>query len=242
MVQENKTGPVDCACVIHGTAYSWKYVDTLYSMLNRHISAGVRLHVYTEPKRKVPEPYIKHALVEWPGVTDKRSWWYKMQLFNAESHQGPMLYFDLDVVIVRNLDWMLDLPLTNFWAIRDFKHLYKSYHTGINSSIMYWDTRRFAHVWPEFEKKNVYNMIAKYHGDQDYITEVIPAEHRRFFDQDKITSYRWQALDGGYNFQRKYYYKPNTGVTIGDTTSVLIFHGKPKPGDVTDPYIQSMWQ
>jgi len=54
---------------------------------------------------------IKHVLTEWPGVAGpKRSWWYKMQLFNNEHHQGDLLYFDLDTVIVRDISWIARLP------------------------------------------------------------------------------------------------------------------------------------
>ena len=63
------TDPVDCACVIHGTGYDFTYVDRLYSMLNRHLSRGARLHVYTEAGRPVPNHMIRHDLTEWPGVT-----------------------------------------------------------------------------------------------------------------------------------------------------------------------------
>ena len=118
-------GPIDCACVIHGDLYSWKYVDRLYSMLSRNITQGIRLHVYTEERRLVPPPYIKHSLDDWKIGGPKKSWWYKMQLFNTAHHAGPLLYFDLDTVIVKNIDWLVNLPLSYFWAVRDFKYLWK---------------------------------------------------------------------------------------------------------------------
>ena len=46
--------PIDCACVIHGDVYSWKYVDVLYSMLSRNLSRPIRMHVYTEQHLEVP--------------------------------------------------------------------------------------------------------------------------------------------------------------------------------------------
>ena len=59
---------VDCACLIHGDMYNWSYVDNLYSMLTRHLSFPIRLHVWTESHRQIPHHMIKHDLVEWPGV------------------------------------------------------------------------------------------------------------------------------------------------------------------------------
>ena len=89
-------GPIHCACLIHGDGYSWDYVDRLYNMVTRNLSRAVDFHVYTESHRDVPDHMIKHSLIEWPGVSGpKKSWWYKLQLFNAENFSGQILYFDL---------------------------------------------------------------------------------------------------------------------------------------------------
>ena len=236
------SGPIDCACVIHGDAYNWTYVERLYSMLNRHISAEIRLHVYTEADRPVPEPMIKHALIDWSIASPKRSWWYKMQLFNPEHHTGPLLYFDLDTVIVNNIDWLWHQPLQYFWAVRDFKYLWRTNSVDLNSSIMWWDTRQYAYIWQEFQKDDILKTMSRYRGDQDYITAKIHRPDQRFFDPRRVKSWRWQCLDGGYNFQTKKYQRPGTGTITGHDTSVLIFHGSPKPLELTDQIILQHWQ
>ena len=236
------SGPIDCACVIHSDGYAWDYVDRLYSMLSRHITPGIRLHVYTEEHRSVPEPYIKHSLLNWGISGPKRSWWYKMQLFNAEYHHGPLLYFDLDTVIIDNLDWLWNLPLTHFWAVRDFKHLWKPTNYGVNSSIMWWNTESYNYIWQNFKAQELSRILSKYHGDQDYISEAIPSAERRFLDVDRVKSWRWQCLDGGYNFAQKRHLLPNTGTTIMHPASVLVFHGRPKPDKISDPFVIQHWQ
>ena len=45
---------IDCACLIHHTLYDWSYVDKLYNSLCRNLTPTVRLHVYTESNRFVP--------------------------------------------------------------------------------------------------------------------------------------------------------------------------------------------
>lgn len=242
MVQENTSGPINCACVIHGSGYAWDYVDRLYNMLSRHITPGVRLHVYTEEHRTVPAPYIKHSLIDWGISGPRQSWWYKMQLFNPEQYSGPMLYFDLDTVIVDNLDWLWQLPLDYFWTVRDFKHLWSPNDYTVNSSIMWWDTRKFDYVWKNFKAQDLNQIRLKYRGDQNYITDSISASNLRFFDTDRVQSWRWQCLDGGYKFTQKRHLLPNTGTTLLKNTSILIFHGNPKPDKVVDPVVIQHWQ
>jgi hypothetical protein len=234
--------PINCACLIHGDAYPWLYVEKLYSMLSRHISRPINLHVYTEESRTVPAPYIKHSLIDWDISGPKKSWWYKLQLFNSDFYSGPLLYFDLDTVITANIDWLWQLNLRYFWAVRDFKYLWKPHSTGINSSIMWWNTNQYSYVWENVINQKLTSLFSRHHGDQDFISEIIPYEQRRFFDTESVKSWRWECLDGGYNFQSRKHRNPGNGTALASQTSVLVFHGKPKPENIEDPVVLAHWQ
>ena len=233
---------LDCACLIHGNVYEWTYVERLYNMLTRHISAPIRFHVYTEAARPVPAPWIKHNLIEWGIGGAKLAWWYKMQMFNSAHHAGPLLYFDLDTVIVDNIDWIHHLPLSYFWGVRDFKHLWRPNYHAINSSIMWWDTRTFDHIWKSFEMQDLKTITKKYRGDQDYINQAVGDKHLRFLDSNQVKSWRWECLDGGHNFKRRRLLTSDTNTVIPENTSVLVFHGQPKPINLQDPVILQHWQ
>lgn len=242
MVTKNTTGTINCACVIHGTGYTWDYVDRLYSMLSRHLSAEVRLHVYTEENRPVPEPYIKHILDDWKISGPKQSWWYKIQLFDTTKFAGPLLYFDLDIVIINNVDWIPRLSLDYFWTVRDFKFLWNTVSQNSNTSIMWFDTKKFDYVYKNFKKYELQNILLKYRGDQDFVTDEISTGIRRFFDQNRVKSWRWECLDGGYNFIKKKHNSPGIGTEFPDSASILVFHGHPKPSETTDPVILQHWK
>ena len=202
----------DCACVIHGDYYDWSYVENLHKMITRNTEYNVRLHVFTEESRVVPAPYIKHSLIDWPKISGPRKgWWYKMQMFNSKHFHGRMLYFDLDVVIVNNIDWILQLNPVHFWAIRDFKHLWRGQWDGINSSVMYWDTNRYQHIYDQFISTDLDYIVATYPGDQDFLSKNLDFERLRYLDASRISSWRWQALDGGMNFQKRTHKIPNKG-------------------------------
>lgn len=233
---------IDCACVIHGTAYDWIYVDKLYSMLSRNFSRPVRLHVWTEHGRPVPAPYIKHALTDWPGIGGPRkSWWYKMQMFDPAHYRGRLIYFDLDIVIVANLDWMLTLDPQHFWAVRDFRHLFRGAWHGINSSCMIWHTETYEYVWQQFMTHNIQAVTRQYPGDQDFLNATIEIKHRRYLKESAIKSWRWQVLDGGMDFRKKVYKRPDAGSIIPPETAIMIFHGHPKPHEISDPVVVQNW-
>ena len=181
MAKKNRppiSSTIDCACVIHGDAYSWIYVDRLYNMLKANLSHEIRLHVFTESKRSVPAPYIKHDLQEWPGVAGPRkSWWYKMQMFDSRHFAGRMLYFDLDTVITKNLDWMWkDFETKNINATVKLHHGDQDY---LNSVLPPEDLRFFdvntIKSWRWQCKDGGYNMIKRQYNRPDIGTTVDPA-------------------------------------------------------------------
>jgi hypothetical protein len=241
-IQAEMTAPVDCACVIHGNAYDWIYVDKLRSMLVRNFSRPVNLHVWTEAHRSVPAPFIKHDLYEWPGISGPRkSWWYKIQMFNSNYFQGRLIYFDLDTIIVRNIDWLINLDADYLWAPRDFRHHWKGQWSGINSSVMVWNTTKFDWIWRNFNQNNITSTVKRFPGDQDYLTNVLDNTNRRYMDADMIKSWRWQIKDGGMNFKTRQYKRPDAGSILDPLTSIIIFHGQPKPHEIQEPFIQQHW-
>lgn len=232
----------DYACVIHGDGYSWQYVENLYNMLCANSSQGVRLHVYTETDRTVPAHMVHHSLVPWTGIAGpRRAWWYKMQMFNTDYFQGPMLYLDLDVVITGDIDWVWELDQKYFWAVHDFRRLWKSAFQGINSSVMFWDTRQHNYIWEKFIAQDLDLVIRRYRGDQDFLTAEIDPTRRGFFDNDRIKSWKWQIKDGGMDMRTRAYFNPNSKTVLDDRISIVVFHGDPKPHEVTDHVIQRRW-
>jgi len=241
MAKKN-TGHIDCACVIHGSGYDWQYVEKLYNMLCLNLSTEVRMHVYTEHDRSVPPHMVKHILEDWGISGPKRSWWYKMQLFNPEHFAGNMLYLDLDVVIARTLDWIPGHSTDYLWTIRDFRYLQRRDTVTMNSSMMWFNVDRFSCIWHKFSREDFNTTIKSYPGDQDYLGAVLDVNQRRFFEDFYFESFRWQCLDGGYEFARRRHLQPNTGVKIKPDTSLVVFHGNPKPHQVQDPTITSLWK
>jgi hypothetical protein len=234
---------VNCACVIHGDMYSWDYVENLLAMLQQNSSKSVNLHVFTEPARVVPSHMIKHELQDWPGIAGaKKSWWYKMQMFDPAHNIGQMLYLDLDTVITGSIDWIWDLSPEYFWTIRDFKYLWRPDWQGLNSSVMYWDTAKFFWIWKQFKEKNINFLIKQHHGDQDYLNTLFDDTVLRFIPDGLVKSWRWQIKDGGMDMKTRIYRRPGAGTVLDPITKILVFHGHPKPHEISDSVIQHLWR
>ena len=71
-------------------------------------------------------------------------------------------------------------------------------------------------------------------GDQDYIMKTLGQNSIRFFDEEAVQSWRWQIWEGGLQFPYKRAKSPGAGAVIPDNTSVLVFHGQPKPHELLD--------
>ncbi len=242
MDTSNSSSTIDCACVIHSDGYSWHYVDVLYNMLNRHLHRNFRFHVYTEADRPVPPYMIKHALTPWSGISGyRKSWWYKLQLFNPEHMSSNLLYFDLDLVLLRSVSWIIDLDPSYFWSVRDFRYLQGNRTHTVNSSVMWFNVARYSHVWQQIKNVDIQRLSRQYHGDQDFINATVEKKQQQFFPESNIQSYRWECLDGGYDFRNRKYHAPGTGISVSDSASIIAFHGQPKPHEVQDPVVQRYW-
>jgi hypothetical protein len=107
---------------------------------------------------------------------------------------------------------------------------------------MWWNTQHYQNLWDTFIQQDLAINMQRYRGDQDYISAVIPENQRRFFDVNRVQSWRWQCLDSGYNFRKRRHQAPGTGTQIADSTSIMVFHGNPKPEQIVDPVVIQHWQ
>lgn len=149
---------------------------------------------------------LKH---DWP------TWWSKIELFKQT---GPALYFDLDIIINKNIDSIINsIKEVEFCGLKDQWH-----PRDINSSIMYW-SRDMTRLYNDFSKRPD-EYIKNYKGDQDYISAKI---NNRIYMQDlnpsEIVSYKANILSGK-NFDPKHH-------------KIVYFHGPPRPWEQhTIPY------
>lgn len=144
-------------------------------------------------------------------ASDKPGWWAKIDLFTPGRFDGRVLYLDLDVTITGSLDDLADYPAP-FVAIKDW------WRAGLNSSVMAWDAGVADHIHQGFSPET----MEWFPGDQDYITTKMRG--CATFPPSWVPSYK----------HNKRGLLPGVAPTYPVDMRVCVFHGSPRPWEVTD--------
>lgn len=197
--------------VLNGQKYDDGDVYTLREMVSRHLE---RPHVFRcLSDRDIPGVDCLVTDEQWPG------WWSKLLLLRYAT--GHNLYLDLDVVIVGPLDDLISerMSMPKNWA--------QSGHGGCQSSVMSWGLEYDwipdmfdADLLAEPERGNCGSYRGLW-GDQEFITAVAGDP-----GGDVIAE-----MHGIYS------YKYHCQSSLPEDAKVVCFHGRPKPHEVSDPWV-----
>lgn len=147
-----------------------------------------------------------------PGL---EGWWAKLYLFTLL--KDDVLYFDLDTIITGPLEFLADCE-ERFAILRDFYRW-----NGQQSAVMRWRGDH-SYVWDQWIAAGRPRMIG---GDQTWIEKVLPdAKRLQDLYPERFCSYKRDAID----------WIPSSN------TSVVCFHGRPRPHEVTDRWVPHFWK
>lgn len=165
-----------------------------------------------------------------------------MQMFDPKHVPKQLLYFDLDIMLTSNIDWVLGLRRDYFWALRDFKYLWRPNWQGLNSSMMWWNVPAWERLWHDFRGRALVRVMRQFPGDQDFLSQAIDVRELRFIDQNRVASWRWQVWEGGMDMHSRQTHQPGKGALLPPGTSIVVFHGTPKPHEIRDASIDKFWR
>lgn len=232
---------INVICVKHGNKYDSEYVNRLRNMVKRHLSFSHRFVCFTEDSLGIKSDI---GIIDLPEYPDLSGWWYKPYVFSPDYFDAGdiNLYFDLDMVIVNNIDHFVRYEPRKFVGLQDLGRIFRRNWVKLGSAVMKWPAQSYSQVWTDF-KKDYQTITRKFHGDQDWIWHLC-REEISFFPEQWIQSYKWQIRN------RKDLEKTKNGLrfstiknpTIPPDTSVLAFHGTPDITDVKDPVIVNNWK
>jgi hypothetical protein len=159
---------------------------------------------------------------------DFPGWWQKVGLFEGGFFDGPTVYCDLDTVLVGSVDWVCgyldsDLAAIENWGSR--KHEGPLYEDEVSSAFMVWRGcgGPADAIFEKFTPAEIDRLTP--HGDQAWITEVMRGKVD-LIPQERICSYKRHCLGRQAPPQ---------------AASVIAFHGRPMPHEVSDPWVLEHW-
>lgn len=191
--------------VFWGTKYDRAYVYALKESVEAHLATPHTFRCITA--EKLPGIDTRRPPVSYSG------WWQKIGLFAPLVASGPSLYFDLDVVITGELDYLV--PYAHGSGLAAPANWAQSGHGGIQSSVMAWPGN-----WHDpYRAFNYPRDSARLWGDQEFLWEHLGEN--------------WTRLPGVGSY--KYHVR---GKGVPEDMRVCVFHGKPDPHEVvTDQWI-----
>lgn len=227
-------------CLKYGSKYPAHYVNRLHNMVRRHTTSDVGFYCITEN----PEGLDTHInVIPLPTYKNLEGWWYKPFVFSKDFPvKGKLLFLDLDVVIIKNIDSFFSHSDSKFCIIRDFTRSMVPNWDKYNSSVFRLDSGSLDHVWSSLIKDT--SVTRRLHGDQDWIYEKVK-DNVEFWPDMWCQSYKWEIRSRAElvgSGRQKTFATVLDKPKIKSDTKILVFHGDPKPEQVKDPIVVDNWR
>jgi hypothetical protein len=207
-----------------GTRYGADYVNRLFSMVSRHVTPPLRFLCFTDDAAGLVRGIEPHPLppLDCAMPTGTLGKWGKARLWSEPlaDLEGPVLFLDLDVVVLRSLD-----PLFDYGAPEDVvvaRNPNTPFERLGQTSIYRMPVGRLAPLKARFEA-DPQGIADRYQFEQRYVTKSTPGGVR-FWPRGWVAHYKWHCVP---TFPLNYVRAPRPP----KAARVVIFPGSPNPPD-----------
>lgn len=220
------------ACVRWGEAFGVEYVERLFDMVRRNLPDGFAGRFVCFTDRPADLAHLK-GIEAAPLPPSLTGWWNKMALFRAEAFPAGdrVWYFDLDTCIVGPLEAIFEYDGA-FGLLQD---VYRP--GGYQSSVMSWraGTPLAASIWEEWQIQKCPQPSG---GDQTVLEM-----HWAQWLPKRIGGLPWPPDFLQSTFPGRFRsYKVECEREIPKGTSVVFFHGLPRPHQVLTGWVPDIWR
>ena len=239
-------------CIKWGKKFGVEYVNKLYNAVQRNLSLKHRFICLTDDAEGIV------AGVETFDIprADLKICWNKLALFDRGIHniEGQILFLDLDVVIVKPIDDLfLFQPESKFVSIKEWVSVDYALPdmTPFNASAMRFDVGAFPFIVEEFYKERDVTLIEEIFFDEA-ASKLGQSEKVTYNDLDGFPP---RVFNGDQEWEYYMLYKNNVKVDyypegwlasyrygFDSKARVIVFHGEPKPEQVSDEIVMRNWR
>lgn len=222
------TNPINVICMKWGSRYDPTYVNRLRNMVRRNLNLKHRFICFTDDSRGIETDIeIKPLPDVRVPVGSEWSWQNKLGIFAQPLSDitGSVLWLDLDVVIVGQLDSFFQLP-GPFRIIREYRTRPEEQHG--NSSVFRFEAGAYPNVLKAFLADPL-GVRSRFEGDQEFISSIF--KPLSFWPEEWCPSFRRHCM---YRTPLCYLLRPR----IPPGAKIIVFHGFPKPPDAARGYFR----
>ena len=232
-------------CIKWGTLFGPEYVNRLYSGVRRNLDADIRFLCMTEnsvgihPDIEVLdlpiEPFLEPMNAAL-AVANRQGAMRKTSLFKPgliPDLEGPILGFDLDVVVTGSLNEIWQMPGDKIAMRHDWIEARKGRPTG-HGSVFRFDPAQHGYLYEDLAK-NPYAEVEKARGSEQRYTSHKAMNNGDFayIPNELVLSFKHDCLDlPPMNYLRQ--------PRLPENARVVCFHGRPKMPEVLVGYRGSL--
>lgn len=203
-----------------GTRYAPEYVNRLWHMVERHLRRPHRFVCFTDDASGLETGIEVRPLPQSEAKLGTGLFWRKLGIFAnpLADVTGTVLWLDLDVVIVDDLEPLFELP-GDFYIIREFSR--RAGAQAGNSSVMRFEAGAHRYLLDRFYADPA-AANARFAGDQDFICAHV--RQRAMWPDGWCVSFKGDCVPP---FPLCYVQTPR----LPPGAKIVVFHGHVKPPD-----------
>ncbi|SLN43656.1 hypothetical protein ROJ8625_02170 [Roseivivax jejudonensis] len=231
-------------CIKWGTAFGPDYVNRLYSGVRRNLSRPVRFLCMTDRAEglhpdieilDLPSEPFRAQMDAALAVANRQGAMRKVSLFRSGAIpdlDGPVLGFDLDVVITGALDPILDLAPGTVAMRHDWTEKRKGRTTG-HGSVFRYDPRHHGFLYDDLAADAYAEVEAARGSEQRYTShKAMDRGVFTYIPDPWVVSFKYDCNP----FPRNWIRPPR----LPEDARVVCFHGRPKMSEAVDGYNASL--
>ena len=221
---------VNVLCMKWGTKYPAKYVNVLYAMVKRNLTKPFRFICLTDDKKGLHNDIDVFDIPSLALNNGPERGWDKLTSFISPFYDitGTVLFLDLDVVIVDNIDSFFEEE-GDFLIIRDWVL------DGVigNSSVYRYEAGKYLDIL-EYFKENYSTIIKQYRNEQAYLSYYVQQHYQLSYWPDTwCKSFKYHCVE---KFPKQWFVAPKKA----EGAKIIVFHGNPNPPDAIEG-VNSKW-